>query len=70
MLVGDDASWFLAASPGFRWGESGPPPDEPRAAGALASLVERLEQSGWRQTGRGEHWYELRFSRAAPPQSV
>jgi hypothetical protein len=38
------------------------PPTE-KSRNMLESLVRQIEADGWRQTGRGEYWYNIRFAR-------
>lgn len=49
----------IAASPFFRWRRAEPPPETPEIAQALRTLVEGLEQRGWRMSRRGRRWFSL-----------
>ena len=49
----------IAASPFFRWRRAEPPPETPEIAQALGTLVEGLEQRGWRVSRRGRRWFSV-----------
>jgi hypothetical protein len=60
----------IAISPPFRWRKTTPPPEHGAATHALAALAEQLEQAGWRQAGKGEDWFALRFRRRTPRKAT
>ena len=49
----------IAASPFFQWRRAEPPPETPEIAHALRTLVEVLEQRGWRVSRRGRRWFSV-----------
>jgi hypothetical protein len=55
----------VARSRAFGWRRDADPPREEPYASAHAELVRALGEEGWADSGRGEAWYALAFTREA-----